>query len=233
VSKTGVLERRGVSLIVPRVIPISSAVANAYLVIGERPILVDTLEPGNERRILRVLERYGLKPRELALILLTHGHWDHAGSANGLRDATGAPVALHRHDLELALAGQAKLHPVTPMGQVSAEFFSSRHFAPVRADIVLDGQESLEQYGLSGRVQGTPGHTTGSVSVIFEGGAALVADLVRGDFVFNDRPTQHFFMDDLTTMRDSIRDLLALPLTRVYAGHGKPFSFESFQKRFA
>ncbi len=201
--------------------------------IGERPILVDTLEPGNERRILRVLGQQGLEPKALALILLTHGHWDHAGSAGGLRDATGAPVALHGNDLGLARAGQAKLRGVTPMGQLSAGFFSSRHFAPVEPDIVLSGQESLDQYGVSGRLQPTPGHTTGSVSVILDGGAALVADLVRGDFVLEHRPTQHFFMDDLPVMRQSIQSLLGLPLTKLYAGHGRPFSFESFQRRFA
>ncbi len=201
--------------------------------IGERPILVDTLEPGNEQRILRVLEQHGLEPKTLALILLTHGHWDHAGSVNGLRDATDVPVALHGNDLGLALAGQAQLRGVTPMGQISAGFFSSRRFAPVKPDIVLDGQESLEQYGVSGRLQPTPGHTTGSVSVMLEDGAALVADLMRGDFIFENRPTQHFFMDDMSAMRGSIRHLLGLPLTRLYAGHGRPFSFESFQKRFA
>ncbi len=201
--------------------------------IGERPILVDTLEPGNEQRILRVLEQHGLEPKTLALILLTHGHWDHAGSVNGLRDATGAPVALHGNDLGLALAGQARLRGVTPMGQISAGFFSSRRFAPVEPDIVLNGQESLDQYGVSGRLHRTPGHTTGSLSVMLEGGEALVADLVRGDFVLADRPTQHFFMDDMSAMRASISNLLGLPLTRLYAGHGRSFSFESFQKRFA
>jgi hydroxyacylglutathione hydrolase len=201
-------------------------------VIGERPILVDTLEPGNEQRILRVLEQHGLEPKALALILLTHGHWDHLGSVNGLREATGAPVALHSDDLGLARAGQAKLRGATPMGQISAGFFSSRHFAPVTPDIVLDGQESLDRYGVNGRLQRTPGHTTGSLSVVLEGGAALVADLIRGDFILGDRPTQHFFMDDLAVMRQSIRHLLGLPLTRLYAGHGRPFSFESFQRRF-
>jgi hydroxyacylglutathione hydrolase len=201
-------------------------------VIGERPILVDTLEPGNEQRILRVFEQHNLEPKTLALILLTHGHWDHAGSVNGLRDATGAPVALHGNDLVLARAGQAQLRGVTPMGQISAGFFSSRRFAPVKPDIVLNGQETLEQYGVSGRLQRTPGHTTGSVSVILEGGAALAADLVRGDFVLENRPTQHFFMDDLSIMRQSIQSLLGLPLTRLYTGHGRPFSFESFQRRF-
>jgi glyoxylase-like metal-dependent hydrolase (beta-lactamase superfamily II) len=207
-------------------------VANAYLVIGERPILVDTLEPGNERRILRALEQHNLEAKALALIVLTHGHWDHLGSVNGLREATGAPVALHGDDLELARAGQAKLRGVTPMGRASAGFFSSRRFAPVTPDIVLDGQGSLEQYGVHGRLQPTPGHTTGSVSVVLESGEALVADLVRGDFILEDRPTQHFFMDDLAVMRESIQSLLGLPLKRLYAGHGKPFSFESFQRRF-
>ena len=73
-----------------RVTPIRSLVANAYLLQADRTVLVDTGNPGNAPRILQAMNRAGVRPRDLALILLTHGHLDHFGSIHELVAATGA-----------------------------------------------------------------------------------------------------------------------------------------------
>ncbi|NLU56382.1 MAG: MBL fold metallo-hydrolase [Methanosarcina thermophila] len=42
----------------------------------------------------------------MRLIVLTHGHADHAGSAAALREKTGAKVAVHRLDADKVREGR-------------------------------------------------------------------------------------------------------------------------------
>ena len=73
-------------------------------------VLVDACAPGNESRIRRAAERRfgrGSRPRA---ILLTHGHFDHAGSAGPLADVWGVPI--YAHPLELPyLTGRSNYPP--------------------------------------------------------------------------------------------------------------------------
>lgn len=61
---------------------------------------MDTGNPGRPDRILARLAECGVAPGDMRLILLTHGHVDHFGSAAELCERTGAPVAIHALDAE-------------------------------------------------------------------------------------------------------------------------------------
>ena len=87
-------------------IRIKGAISNCYLLLGEKPVLVDTGAPGDLRTILAALQRHKVAPKDLALILLTHGHSDHAGCAAELKRRSGAQVAIHAGDAALARTGR-------------------------------------------------------------------------------------------------------------------------------
>ena len=82
------------------VVQISLGWANAFVIKGKRPVLVDTGLPGNAPVIIDKLHYNGIDPDWLSLILITHGHADHFGSAAELKKQTGAPVAVHKLDAE-------------------------------------------------------------------------------------------------------------------------------------
>ena len=73
---------------------------NSFLLIGERPVVVDTGVPGSAPKVLAALAREGFAPSDVSLILITHRHVDHIGSTAAVKRATGAPVAVHARDAE-------------------------------------------------------------------------------------------------------------------------------------
>ncbi|WSW02240.1 MBL fold metallo-hydrolase [Streptomyces sp. NBC_01006] len=93
---------------------------NAYLLLGRRPVLVDAGTPGSGQSIRERIAGHGLDPSDLALIVITHGHIDHFGSAAELHRLTGAPIAGHVADLEPFRTGRAHMPylPTGPMGRV-------------------------------------------------------------------------------------------------------------------
>jgi hydroxyacylglutathione hydrolase len=209
---------------------IRAGVTNCYFIRGESGgVLVDSGSPGLLMRILRNLEKKSISAEDVKLIVLTHGHFDHCGSADAVRRATGAKVAVHSADL-LFLEKCLNTFPkgISPWGKtlralVKTLVIPSFKRQGTRADIVLgDGEFSLRPYGIAGKVVPSPGHTPGSVSVLLESGEAFVGDLAFNGPPFCLKPRM-VFEDDIDQVRRTWRDLLGRGITTVYPSHGKPF----------
>ena len=89
---------------------------NSFILVGERSVIVDTGVPGSAPKVLAALAREGIAPRDVSLILITHRHMDHIGSAAELKRATGAPVAVHALDAEWLRQGEGGPRPATGLG---------------------------------------------------------------------------------------------------------------------
>lgn len=216
--------------------PIRLRLSNAYLVQGDRPILVDTGSPGDTPAILRALREHGVEPQDLALILHTHGHSDHCGSTADLRHLYPIPTAIHAADAHMLRAGRNdRLIPTSLSARLMRPLIKPT-FPAVAADMLIEGELRLDPFGIAGGVIVTPGHTAGSVSVILDDGAAIVGDIMMGGALggalFPGRPGYHYFAEDLRLVRASIKQLLSLALKVVYVGHGGPLRPEAIAKRF-
>ena len=210
-----------------KVIPIPLGHVNAFLICGTRPVLVDTGFPGSSAKILSAIQREGYKPWELALIVITHAHLDHTGSASALAGATGAPVLVHRAEADFLSAGaSAPVVPVTLTGRMFQMMIGKHVPKPelgVTPVIQIDAPYRLDPYGIDGTVIPTPGHTKGSLSVSLASGECIAGDLVTGLFPPG-RAHLPFFAEDGTLVRESIQALLAGHPETIYSGHGGPFS---------
>ncbi len=211
------------------VVTVRSLVANAFVIRSERTAIVDTGNPGNAPRIVRQLERLGIEPRSISLILLTHGHVDHFGSIHALKAATGAPVAIHAADAPALRAGvNPPIVPRCATGHVLKPFFQHRRIAPCEPDLLVDETTDLSTFGIDGRIFETPGHTPGSISLLLAGGELLAGDLLLGGYlgghVAAGRPGLPYFYDDRAELVASVRRVLTLPVSRMYVGHGGPLA---------
>ena len=157
-------------------------------------------------RILEELTKNGLS---LSGILLTHGHFDHIFSADALREATRAPLYVHKDDAQMLTDSVKNAHSI----------FFGRSFTVSPPEALLCDGDELKLGNELVRVIHTPGHSRGSVC--FDTGELLIT----GDTVF----AASFGRCDLyggsfDTLRTSIGRLTSLAESGeriIYPGHGE------------
>jgi len=216
--------------------PIKLGVTHCYLLQGDGIIMIDGGAPNQAKCFLKALERLSIQPRDLRLLVLTHGHWDHIGSAKAIKEITGAPIAMHWQEKEW-LEKSLKMAPpgVSLWGHIfvnlMAIFMPLVHVPATDVNIVLsDTEVSLAEYGIPGKIIYTPGHSMGSVSILLESGDALVGDLAMNGFPLRLTPGLPILAENMQKVRESWKVLLDQGAKTIYPAHGKPFSSDIIQK---
>jgi hydroxyacylglutathione hydrolase len=136
----------------------------AYLIAEERLTLIDTGMPFQAGRIERFITSIGRNPHDLDLIILTHHHIDHRGSARALKRSTGAKIAAHTDDIPYIEGTHRSFTGPYPWWVRSLLFLTELLFQRERitVDIPLKNKEMIDNL----TVIHTPGHTEGSISLL-------------------------------------------------------------------
>ena len=140
----------------------------AYVLDGERLCLIDTGTAGAERGISSALQKLHKNLTDIDIIILTHSHPDHIGTASLIQHQSGAQVWAHPNEqawienTEL----QGRERPVPGFDKMVA--------GSVGVDRLLtDGDVLSLGADLTFRVLHTPGHSSGSISLLSEANGIL------------------------------------------------------------
>lgn len=201
-------------------------VSNVWLVRskGYGPILIDTGFSLMWPLVMLGLRKEGLVPGDLAAIILTHRHTDHAGNAVHFQKA-GVPVYAHKNDADI-LTGIRK--PPVLHGRPGPVAWMNRleHQRPVRLEKVETLQDHDKIVGFD--VFHCPGHTMGSIFLFHQASLSLFT----GDGLLNAVPPYvqktalslpyPDFCDDYRQSLESLRCFLGMGLevNLLYPGHG-------------
>jgi glyoxylase-like metal-dependent hydrolase (beta-lactamase superfamily II) len=191
---------------------VGSMMENCYLVYEKKQAVV--IDPGADAGdILDALKKNDLK---VTHILLTHGHYDHIGAVQELKDITGAKICIHQDDAEMLKS--ARLNLSMTMGSPAVTY---------NPDIFLYDGQIIETGGMSIRVIHTPGHTPGGVC--FEIGE----NLFTGDTLFNRSVGRTDFpggsIEQLNRSMNNVLKKISKDYI-VYPGHG-PFTTLDYEKK--
>ena len=222
--------------VAPGVTRVPIIFVNCYMVDdGDDWVLVDTGLPLSGGRTIRAAEaRYGKGTRPKAIIL-THGHFDHAGSALLLSQYWDVPI--YAHPLELPfLTGRSDYPPQDPTlgGAISTLSRAFPHHGSDFGDRVrpLPANGDLPALG-SWRWLHTPGHTPGHVSLhrpeddtLLAGDALATMNMDSWSAQVTrepelDRPPAPF-TPDWEAAAASVARLAELEPRVIAAGHGVP-----------
>jgi glyoxylase-like metal-dependent hydrolase (beta-lactamase superfamily II) len=182
---------------------------NCYIVASELTKRGMIIDPGAQAK--NILQAVGQSGVSISVIVLTHAHIDHFGALKAVRESTRAEFAAFT-------AQGAKTSPKGPV-QIMKDLVFIPFTLPIKPDISLQEEDTIEIDDLHFSVLYTPGHSSDSISL---SGRGVV---FTGDTLLNHGiGSTHVPGCSYKQLIDSIREkLFVLPNdTIVYPGHGPP-----------
>jgi glyoxylase-like metal-dependent hydrolase (beta-lactamase superfamily II) len=220
-----------------QIIPFPAGINTCYIIKDQGAIMVDAGYPGCSDSLPELLAQHQMTPEEIQLIIPTHGDFDHVGGAKELKELTGGKIALHQKDKDFLEKGIFHWpRGVTPWGKISRTLFKpmlkTKVDCPtVGVDLVLDDQGlSLKEFGIDGEIIYTPGHTSGSVSVVLSSGDAFVGCLAHNRIPFGFRPKLPIYANDIDLLKESWVKVINKGAQTIWPGHGKSFPLDKILK---
>ncbi len=185
-------------------IPAGIYEANCFLLGCEKEKVAAVIDPGGDAE--KIMKKANDNGFEIKYIILTHGHGDHIGAVEKIRNKTKAEVLIHRDDKYLVENAEKNLSSLMSGPNVE--------FSP---DKLLEDGDVIRLGELELNIIHTPGHTPGGIcikveDVIFSGDTLFANSIGRTDFEGG----------SLKKLLNSIKNKVLIfdEETKVFPGHG-------------
>jgi hydroxyacylglutathione hydrolase len=180
--------------------------ANCYIVYSTNTMDGVIIDPGGDvDDIIKVVEDKGIK---IIGIILTHGHADHIGGLEDLKEKLDVDIMIHEDDREMLADADVNLSNIMAMDSVEIE-----------PDIILNDGDTINIGDKEILVIHTPGHTKGGICLKIED------NIITGDTLFQGSIGRtDLYGGDFNAIINSIKSKLMIykDETKIFPGHGAP-----------
>ncbi len=190
---------------------------NLYVIKGENgDILIDTGFIGMKRALKRWLDKFNIK-----LVILTHAHVDHTWNAAYIKNLYKCKLALSKDDIENIDNRNIKSTPSTNKHKNWTKLmnYGMKKFVPqkYKIDMKLNNNQTIKKYGLDLKIVSLPGHTDGSIGVLYKD------YLFAGDALVNRKKQPQIAYQNQHNKKalSSYQKIMELAPKIIFVGHDK------------
>lgn len=187
--------------------------ANCYLVYDkDKGFIIDP--GGSASRIIEEINELNFTPE---FILLTHGHCDHIGAVDEIRDYYNIPAYIHVEDEKLVADKDMNMASHMPSADVAIE-----------VDGTFKNNEIISPDKFNIKVIHTPGHTAGcscfllGENIMFTGDTVFAGSIGRTDLPSASQKSMEESIEKIKKMDDNII---------LYPGHGTDTTIAEEKKK--
>lgn len=210
--------------------------SNSFLVSSnDKFLLVDTGRKNSWTKLSKNLDEI-LGENKLSALILTHTHYDHTENAAKIKEKYGAKIIVQKNENNYLETGTSPLPRGTNIltrfliNNLAKKIPYQTDFDPVDFDIKIDQKYDLKSWGFNAYILPTPGHSSGSMSVIIDNELAIVGDALFGVFKWSVYPP---FADNTKIMIKSWGKLIETGCLTYLPGHGTKISVNLLKKQYA
>lgn len=199
---------------------------NLYVIKGkDGDILIDTGFVCMKKKLKKWLDNFNIK-----LIILTHAHVDHVWNVQYLKKLYNCEVMMGIDDISNldnskinSKASSKKHNRWTKVMNFGMRKFVAK---PFEIDMTLSDNQLLNKYGIDMKIISLPGHTNGSIGILYND------YLFAGDALVNrkKRPQIAYQNQDNISAKCSYNKIIDLKPKLIFVGHDKKIEYERLLK---
>lgn len=200
---------------------------NIYVIKGKTgDILIDTGFIGIRKPLKKWLDKFNIK-----LVILTHAHVDHIWNASYIKDIYKCQIAIGKQDI--TNVDNTKIRSIPSKKRYTQWTklmnFGMKKFIPEKFDIdmYLKNNQIIKRYGLNIKIISLPGHTTGSIGVLYKdylfAGDALVNRKKYPEIAYQNQNNQEAI--------NSYKKIIDLSPQIIFIGHDKKITIDKLKEK--
>jgi glyoxylase-like metal-dependent hydrolase (beta-lactamase superfamily II) len=210
--------------------------SNSFLVSSnDNFMLIDTGRNSSWEKLSKNLDEI-LDKNKLSYLILTHTHFDHAENAAKIKKKYKSKIIVHKKESAYLENGRSPLPKGTNIltkiliKSIGKNMETQYNYENTQFDILVDEKFDLNEFGFNAYILHTPGHSSGSISIIIDDELGIVGDAMFGVFKWSIFPP---FADNVQLMTESWEKLLKTNCSTYLPGHGAEISLNLLKKQYA